>query len=305
MRIFFNREPVPGPWGGGSKVLTSIIDQCLVRGHEITFDVNTKSNIIFCIDPRSHQNFKFETLLLMRNRDKSKLVQRIGDLGTHGKPELFKIVKETSRYSDHLIFPSNWAKEKLVTEHKNISVIYNAPLKEFKRNNSDLTKVSTNPYRIVTHHWSNNALKGFETYGILDKFCHESPDHNFTYIGRKPETSIFKNYIEPQNVEGLTREFFKQNLYLTASKQEAGANHVLEAIAAGLPVIYHKDGGSIVEYCQDYGIMYSNNEELFSILNDYSILDDLIKNMKKYSRDSTDMATQYVDLIEEIHENKH
>ena len=64
MRIFFNREPVPGPWGGGSKVLTSIIDQCLVRGHEITFDVNSRSNIIFCIDPRPHQNFNFEIVAL-------------------------------------------------------------------------------------------------------------------------------------------------------------------------------------------------------------------------------------------------
>lgn len=305
MRIFFNREPVPGPWGGGSKVLTSIIDQCLVRGHEITFDVNSRSNIIFCIDPRPHQNFNFETLLLMRSRDKSKLVQRIGDLGTHGKPDLFKIVNETNIHADHLIFPSNWAKDKLKTEHKNVSVIYNAPLKQFKIKNSEPDKVSTIPYRIVTHHWSNNALKGFETYDVLDKFCHESPDHSFTYIGRKPVTSNFRNYIEPQNVEGLTKEFFKQNLYLTASKQEAGANHVLEAIAAGLPVIYHKDGGSIVEYCQDYGIMYRNDEELFSILNDYSMLDSLTKNMKKYSRDSTDMATQYVELIEAIHENKY
>lgn len=303
MRIFFNRAPVRGPWGGGSKVLSSIIDQCLLRNHDVTFDINVKSDIIFCMDPRPNQVTNFNTLLFMRQRDKSKIIQRIGDLGTHGKPDLLSLVKGSSSFSDHLVFPSRWAKDKLGINDNKSSIIHNAPLPEFIK--SDRVSNIDKEYSLVTHHWSDNHMKGFDTYEFIDKSCEGTGNVNFTYVGRKPESVNFKNYKPPKDTPGLIEEFKKHNLYITASKQEAGANHVLEAIASGLPVLYHKDGGSIVEYCQDYGVMYDNNDHLMSILKDASMLSFLIQNQKKYTRDSIQMSIEYVDLIEKIYENKH
>ena len=60
----------------------------------------------------------------------------------------------------------------------------------------------------------------------------------------------------------LSLELPKYHIYLTASEEEAGANHVLEAAAAGLPIIYRNTGGSIVDYCHSMGEVYSSFDEL-------------------------------------------
>ena len=43
-------------------------------------------------------------------------------------------------------------------------------------------------------------------------------------------------------------------MYLTASLWEPGGMHHIEAAQCGLPVIYHENGGGIVEVASLYGI---------------------------------------------------
>jgi hypothetical protein len=303
MKIYFNRRPALGPWGGGSKVLSAIIEECLARNYQVFFEEEiTKKDfdIIFCIDPRPSQFVDFNSLLQKRLLNpKSKLIQRVGDLGTHGKPELFDLVKITSQISDFLIFPSEWAKDYLQPKNSNYAIIQNAPLKDFIVTSDK--KVDQNLLSIVSHHWSNNSAKGFEIYKFLDEFCNHENDYEFTFIGRKPENLQIKNYVHPLDVEGLVKELPKHNVYITASKLEAGANHVLEAMALGLPVLYHKDGGSINEYCKNFGMMYSTLEELVFILKNRK--KDLLSLNVDYKRSSKDMAEDYVNLFEDIHES--
>ena len=121
----------------------------------------------------------------------------------------------------------------------------------FKKNRKNSPVLSEKP-SIVTHHWSTNPMKGFETYRFLDDNMGDLFD--FTYIGRLPEGFEFKkaSYIPPISKEELCEELPKHDIYFTASKLEAGANHVLESLAAGLPVVYHKDGGSGVKLKQEF-----------------------------------------------------
>lgn len=301
MKYYFNRRPVAGPWGGGSKVLSSIIEECTSRGHEVFFEeevnLNIDFDIIFCMDPRPN-NFTGFIDLLNKKRflPKCKLIQRIGDLGTHGKPDLFELVKIASCHSDVLVFPSNWAKNYLNSQNKNCYVIPNAPLQDFIIETNTIKNYDT--LKIVSHHWSNNSMKGFEIYKSLDNYC-DGTKSKFTFIGRKPEDVYLKNYILPQDILGLKEEIPKHNVYITASKQEAGANHVLEAMALGLPVLYHEDGGSINEYCKDFGLSYNSFESLIDILKNGK--DELKKISEKisYKRNSKDMAREYVNLFEE------
>ena len=71
-------------------------------------------------------------------------------------------------------------------------------------------------------------------------------------------------------------------------------------MALGLPVLYHKDGGSINEYCKDFGIQYENFEELIYILENKKELLQNIANNMSYTRSSIDMAKEYVDLFETL-----
>jgi hypothetical protein len=133
MKIYFNRRPTPGPWGGGSKVLFAVIDECLLRNHEVYFEEDIHRpidfDILFCIDPRPSQFVNYEQLLNRRLKSPTtKLIQRIGDLGTHGKPELFAFLKEIINFPDALVFPSQWAKDYLNPSNEKCVIIQNAPL---------------------------------------------------------------------------------------------------------------------------------------------------------------------------------
>ena len=301
MNVYFNRRPIAGPWGGGTKVLSAIVDECLISGHDIFFEEDIVSqkhiDVLFCKDPR--QNFTtglIQFLNSKKNHSKSKLIQRIGDLGTHGKPELLELVKESSQFSDILVFPSKWARDYLGS-NKQSCIISNAPLTKFL--SPKVNKLFSEKIKIVSHHWSSNFLKGFDVYKKLDDYCSIN-NASFCFIGRKPENIALTNYVLPQDIDGLINTLPKHDIYITASKQEAGANHVLEAMALGLPVLYHKDGGSINEYCKDFGIQYENFEELIYILENKKELLQNIANNMSYTRSSIDMAKEYVDLFETL-----
>ena len=298
MKIFFNRKPVPGPWGGGSKILSSLLEECKKRNHEVTFDLKEKSDLIFCMDPRPNQEHDFSMLYDKKNKEGIKIVQRVGDLGTHGKPDLFELVKQSTNYSDCVVFPSKWARDFLNAKNFNQVIVQNAPLKQFIKPNNNL--LNRESIKFVTHHWSDNLMKGFDTYDFLNRFCESHQEYSFTFIGRKPNNCFIKNHIHPQDIDELIQTIPKNDIYITSSKKEAGANHVLEALALGLPVIYHEDGGSIVEYCENYGISYRDEQELIKIIQDKNLLENIVKDKKSYVRSSEDMANEYVNIFEAL-----
>lgn len=133
-------------------------------------------------------------------------------------------------------------------------------------------------------------------YQKLNEFCRKNERFIFTYIGRAPSDVQFDNHLPPLDVDGLLQEMPKHDLYVTASVEEAGANHVLEAMAIGLPILYQDDGGSINEYCRGRGVSYHSFGELKNLLE--KKLDVLLKIPVEYSRTSEDMAKEYVDMLE-------
>lgn len=306
MRIYFNRRPVEGPWGGGSKILNSVIKECLQRGHNIYFDDDLhkldRLDVIFCFDPRPSQQVNYSDLLNKRRHTGAKLIQRVGDLGTHGKPELTSLVAQTCNFADCVVFPSLWAKlslESLTGTLRNAAIIENAPLPCFITERK--AKDFSGTIKIVSHHWSNNAMKGFEIYAQLDDFCQKSNGkYEFTFIGRKPENINFSNHIGPKDANELVDLLSNKHVYVTASKYEAGANHVLEALGVNLPVLYHKEGGSIVDYCKHYGLMFDTFENLqYCLENKMNDIENIFNNMN-YVRSTFEMSKEYVDLIEKI-----
>lgn len=293
MKIYINRKPVQGPWGGGNKTVKKLSESLIKKGHKVFYSLNRSDfDILICIDPRpNHEGVQYQDLLNYKKKFKSKIVQRIGDIGTHDKPELFNLVKETINYSDIIIFTSHWAKNIINSNIKKQFVIPNKPLRkyhEWKNNNKISGKI-----KIVTHHWSNNVKKGFDTYKFIDENLNNKI--SFTYIGRLPNNFRFKNsnYISPRDSSFLAKELSNHNLYLTASKEEAGANHVLEGLAAGLPIIYHQNGGSIPEYVKNFGISFNENKEI------ESVIDLMIENFNSYKRKCLEYNDSIEDTVEE------
>ena len=98
--------------------------------------------------------------------------------------------------------------------------------------------------KLVTHHWSNNWMKGFKTYLAIDKILDKDEWNKrieFTSIGNTPKGLSFKNttVIKPLGEKELTNELKKHNLYITGSLNEPSGNHHIEAAQCGLPILYH------------------------------------------------------------------
>ena len=301
MKIYINRKPRHGPWGGGNKLVTELSEALLAKKHEVTYSLEHEDiDVILCFDPRPNQRGEwYQTFLQYREKFGAKIIQRVGDLGTHSKPELTNLVRQTISLSDFIIFPSEWAKEWIGYKKDNCVVIHNAALDifhEYKKPSLELGR----PIRLVTHHWSNNKKKGFDIYKKIDELVGKHPDkYQFTYIGRIPSNFSFRfaNYIEPIESEKISKILSENNIYVTASREEAGANHVLEGMACGLPVAYHTNGGSIPEYCGDNGVGFEDFDQMLSaiqtIKQDYAFYKS---NVLEYNESIETVVNKYVEI---------
>jgi glycosyltransferase involved in cell wall biosynthesis len=301
MKIYINREPKIGPWGGGAKTLNKLVQVLRGRGHEAVFRLQESIDIIFCFDPRrNRQGADYHSFLEYREKNpNTKIIQRVGDVGTHGKPELTNLVGFCLDKSDYFIFPSMWAKEYIGFKSENGVVICNAPMPEFYKFRTDrpINKIP----RIITHHWSTNPRKGFETYRRFDEFCKNSLDYEFYYVGATPAGVSFRNSRPPIGAEQLANLLPSCDIYLTASEEEAGANHVVEAMACGLPVVYKSDGGSIVDYCEAFGEQYETLEEMISAIQKVSDNYSSYKEKVLTYNDSNDkVIAKYIEIIEAV-----
>ena len=298
MKFYFNRRPVAGPWGGGSKVLSSIIEGCLRSGHEVYFEEelfsDKKFDLLFCFDPRPIGSVSYNDLVTYKIENGCRLVQRVGDLGTHGKPELFQLAKSAANHADTLIFPSNWAMQKFGLYPEKSIVVANAPLQRFYETNRQ--KSNDEKVRILTHHWSDNPKKGFKNYQKLNDYCRKNNKFIFTYIGRIPNGISFDNHIQPLDVDGLLQELPRHDFYFTASEEEAGANHVLEAMAVGLPVFYNDAGGSIVEYCRGQGFSFQTFSDFKNLIE--TKFEAISKLRVSYSRTMEQLVREYLEVLE-------
>ena len=308
MKVYLNRSPVKGPWGGGNKTL-GILSQKLSKDTEIklTFDLSEKDiDIIFCIDPKPdnkgiwYQNF----IDYKQNVNKNvKIIQRVGDLGTHRGPEITNLVGQTINISDHLIFPSNWARKAIGFKKNNYSIIQNKPMSIFYENRRLNSEINKDKIKIVTHHWSDNPKKGFETYQSFGELIKKREDISFTYIGRYNEnySSSGIEIIKPKDTDELSSMLPEYDIYLTASELEAGANHVLEGLAAGLPVIYKSGGGSIDEYCFDFGIEFNEaidlEKSIFACVENYSLLKE---KLSRYNQTLEEQIDYYIKIIKNV-----
>lgn len=318
MKIYVNRKPIEGPWGGGVKTLAACIQAFKAAKHEVTFTLTSDVDVVFCVDPRKgseKDQLGFDEIadFIVKNASASKrikLVQRVGDIGSHGKPELTKLVVQSTQFSDCVIFTSQWALDQVERLGRTMNVVHqnqwhivrNAPLSMFHESKHVKATLPVN-ISFVTHHWSMNEKKGFTFYSQFQNWAKEN-GHTFTFIGRKPEGCNL-HVLSPMTAKELTAELPKYDVYVTASEAEAGANHVLEAVACGLPIIFSTAGGSIPEYCKNFGVPFNGTVESFA-----SALKDLrgdLKRVKKsiisYDRTVDDVAQVYLSVVEGVLRN--
>ena len=267
MKILVNRTPVAGPWGGGNLLVKSLYEILPKMGVTVTSVFEKDIDLIFMQDPSyGDTGISINEIIKYKSENpNTKVVHRVNECdarkGTTGVDDL---LKECSKYTDHTVFVSNWMKE-YHTNNKwmcNSSVIYNGVNKDhfFESEKIDNRKVN-----IVTHHWSNNRMKGFDVYDWIDNFVGHQSDFTFTYIGR--ENGTFKNtkVIQPLFGKDLGSCLSKYNIYISGSLFDPGPNHILESLACKIPTYVYSDGGGCVEFAGKSHV-YKGFEDLEKIL---------------------------------------
>jgi glycosyltransferase involved in cell wall biosynthesis len=268
MKILINRKPIEGPWGGGNLLVKAFCAHMSEKGHSITHEPGTGIDAILIQDPRpGNTGFPIDYAIKYKNLNPgTKIIQRINECDARKNTSgVDRMLRECSAYVDATIFVSNWMKEYHLERGwkcGNNYVIHNgADLNHFHPRE----KLKNNKINIVTHHWSNNVLKGFDIYEAIDEFVGQNGDFTFTYIGRCRNTFKNTKVVPPLFGAALGEELSKYDIYISGSRFDPGPNHILESLACGIPTYVFKDGGGCVEFAGEDHV-YSSFENLRTLL---------------------------------------
>ena len=288
MKILINRKPVDGPWGGGNLLVRAMYEILPDMGHQVVDAFHSDIDAIFMHDPRpGNTGISINEILSYKSMKKdTKIINRVNECDARkGTNDIDSLLRQCSEYTDTTIFVSDWIKRYHIDKGwncENSSVIYNGVNTDHFKESE---KIKNGKINIDTHHWSDNAMKGFDVYDHLDRFVKENKEFTFTYIGRHRGTFKNTKIIEPLFGESLGRELSKYDVYISGSRYDPGPNHILESISCNIPTFSHIDGGGACEF-SGASHVYRTLDDLISIL-----------RLKKYTKNSLTPQT-WVDCVE-------
>jgi hypothetical protein len=312
MKISIGAKIIEGPFGGGNAFIRNLAEYLSLNGIEVVNHLKDKDiDFILLVNPLiGSSTSTFDHLDILKYQKyvnpKSISIQRINECDERKKTNFVnrKII-ESNKYVDITIFVSDWLKELFLDaglHSENSFVIKGGPSR--KLFNTTLKKRWNNneKLKIVSHHWSGNWMKGFDTYKKIDQLISKKKWHDkieFTYIGNLPNNFKFKNtnYFEPLKESDISIELKKHHLYVTGSINEPSGNHHMEAAMTGLPILYINSGG-IPEYCNSFGVEFELENIEDSLENLIKNYDKYYENLKNYPYSFENAAKEFLNIIE-------
>jgi glycosyltransferase involved in cell wall biosynthesis len=265
--------PIPfRPEGGGQYFLQNFRNYVAEQGHSATMDVTEPHDVLFTnhwVVPL-HVVFK-----AIRHNQNVRIVQRIdgsaNDYGRYSDADARQ--HEVNEIADLTIFQSEYCRwstrEKFPVIGQDGPVIHN-PVDLCGFNPEGPREELPGRLRLASVAWSTNPRKGAASiYAVANAH----PNIDFFLCGRFECPPALPN-LHPLGVLGrerLASVLRSCHGLLTFSENEACPNHVLEALATGLPVMY-RDSGAMAEIIGDCGIAItvgSFGSEVPRLLNDW------------------------------------
>ena len=315
--IYINNPVILGPWGGGAQFVNSFYVHAKKDNRfeflECTDGDSPLDNILLTSldqNPRGGVGFGQAHGYKTYMKSDAKLFLRVNEndarKGTVGVDQKLIIA---SQHLNGTIFVSKWLQDyfnNLGWKCENQTVIYNGVDQktfvpsETIYNGVDQktfappeTKIDSSKINLVTHHWSDNWLKGFDIYEKIDNYLATNKDYTFTYIGRHNAKFHNTKHIKPMWGKELGAQLGLYNAYISASRFDPGPNHILESLACELPTYVHRDGGGCIEFAGSDHV-FKNWEELQNLLDRRKF----VKNANAIKLTSwKDCVEQYIDFI--------
>jgi glycosyltransferase involved in cell wall biosynthesis len=265
-------KPVKGPWGGSSPFVSQMASFLRRLRYRVVYGLEPGVDAIVLVDPRTdneNKTFGIEQIAdFKREHPGVRVVHRINECDQRkGTDFMDGLLAEASKTADFTVFISSWLREyhgaRWFDLDRPNEVIYNGADPAVFHPVGGSVFGGSEPFRLVTHHWSNNPLKGFDVYSQVDRLLSEGALEGVELhvIGRWPEEIRWRaaRTFPPLRGRELADRLRACHAYITASRWEPCGMHHVEGAQCGLPLIYHTDGGGIVEAGERYGTGFSHD----------------------------------------------
>jgi glycosyltransferase involved in cell wall biosynthesis len=263
VKVLVNRRVVNGPWGGGNAFVKALRQALPAHGHEVVESLAQEPDavVVVGLDEDAMGIDMVDVVRHASSRPRCRVIIRLNECDARkGTQGIDLALLRASAYCHELVFVSQWLRDHLLGRWASFGqavqpdvlgrmvtcarVVHNGVDRSVFKGPAGVEE--RNRIAVVAHHWSDNPLKGRDVYEALDRM----PGVELTYIGRhrcdfrNPRTRV----VPPCHGEELARALRAHSVYVTGTRFDPGPNHVLEALACGLPVWAHRDGGGAVEF---------------------------------------------------------
>lgn len=315
MKISIGSKILEGPYGGGNEFLKNLYNYFQSKGHNVInhlnepdIDVILLTNPLFDSETATFNNYDIDYYVNFIN-SRALVFQRINECDERkGTSYINSKLEKFNKNVDVNIFVSNWLKNNFKDyqiSKKPSFVVMGGPSKKI------FNMINKSPWngeekiKVVTHHWSDNLMKGYDFYKLVDEILSSEINKKlfeFTIIGNTPKSIEFNNSILIPPISGneLANELKKNHIYLTASVNEPSGNHHMEGAMCGLPIMY-LNSGAIPEYCSEYGVEIKNDLFLLSlekIKRNYFQLFDKLKDYEySFENASNEINTIFLNSL--------
>ncbi|NMB47896.1 methyltransferase domain-containing protein [Candidatus Kuenenbacteria bacterium] len=291
-----------GPWGGGNQFFQALRNEFRKLG--IYEEELAKAN---CILFYSYQKLE-EVIALKKKYPEKFFIHRLGEVFYYHRQGGWKIIDRATviaanNLADGVVFNSKWLHQELAYlgfRNKNYAIIGNC-LDETFFNNDRKKPPQGEKIKLIASSWSDNPNKGYTYYQYLDQQLDWSK-YEMTFVGNSP--IIFRNIkmLPPLPSVLLAKELKKHDIYITATKNDACSNAILEALACGLPVVALDSGGNR-EVIRNAGELFTDNQNMIRTI------EAVVKNYQSYVnkiefKGAGEIASEYIEQIEQWLKNK-
>ena len=255
------------PYGGSNQFLLALVAEFERRGLRVernAISAGTRG----CLFNSSHFDLR---RLEAFARSGCRMVHRVdGPVGVYrgfddGTDELVRDINR--RFAHATVFQSEYS----LRRHRELGldfvdpiVVHNAVDPAIFNRTGRAMLDRDRPTRLISVSWSDNPNKGGETYAWLDSVL-DRTRFEYTFVGRTSTQLPHARTLPPVPSERLAEVLREHDLLVTASLHESCPNHVLEALACGLPVVY-ANSGAMREVIDRAGLMFADRSELPSLL---------------------------------------
>ena len=171
MKVAIGYRLQKGPWGGGNLFAHSLAEVLQLGGHEVRFDLADRDiDIVLLTDPRGRSpsvSFHAGSVLryLFQVNPNALVVHRINECDERkNTKQMNRLLRQANYVADNTVFIASWLEELTVWRHETpFTVILNGADQRVFNASKNKPWESKLPFKIVTHHWGGNRMKGFDT----------------------------------------------------------------------------------------------------------------------------------------------